>query len=72
MDYVTCAATRLNYGQAGEVIIGGTKMCGACNIKPPLFGEFASRLETAALRKQKVQACYNMNGNVFTLKTSRQ
>ena len=71
VDYATYAVARLNYGQADEVSIGGTKMCNTCNIKAPLYGEFATRLETALLRKQSVQACYDKNGNVFTLKASR-
>jgi uncharacterized protein (TIGR03437 family) len=68
VDSITFSTALMSYGQADTVTIGGTMLCPACNLKPPLYEEFASRLESALLRKQSVQACYDNAGNVFGVK----
>jgi uncharacterized protein (TIGR03437 family) len=70
VDYVTYSVSRLSYGQADTASIGGTQLCATCTVKPPLYAEFAARLETAAERKESVQACYDKTGTVYQLQLS--
>lgn len=65
VDSVTYSTARLSYGQADTASIGGTMLCPTCNVKPPLYAEFADRLERALETKETVQACYDNNGQVF-------
>ncbi len=44
---------------ADEVTIGGTKLCPTCDLKPPLYGDFAEKLEAARLDDLNVDVCYD-------------
>lgn len=68
VDSIAYSTALLSFGQADTVSVGGTLLCSTCNFKPPLYPEFALRLERALERKESVQACYDKNGNIFDVK----
>ena len=71
VDSVSYVSSRLSYGQAEQLSIGGTVLCATCTVKPPLFPEFAVRLESALRRKKNVKACYDETGQIYQLMISQ-
>jgi uncharacterized protein (TIGR03437 family) len=69
---ITYSTGKLSYGQADQANIGGTMVCASCSVKPPLYPEFAIRLERALERKETVSACYDSNGQIYQLKLMHQ
>jgi uncharacterized protein (TIGR03437 family) len=67
VDYVSYSVGRLYFDLPDEVSIGGAKICATCSVKPPLFPEFATRMETSIGRKQAIQACYDSSGTIFQI-----
>ena len=72
VDSISYLSSRLSFGQAEEVSIGGTLLCATCTVKPPIYPEFAIRLENALRRGKKVQACYDGSGQIYQLLTSQR
>ena len=68
VDSVTFSLQYKTPGLADEVIIGGTKLCAKCDVKPPIYVEFVSKLEEASTTGIKVDACYDPEGAVNLLR----
>ncbi len=71
VDSITYSLQRIAAGLPDEVIIGGTRACASCAVKPPLYPEIASRLESAVKSNFNVEACYDSAGNMFQIKLIR-
>jgi uncharacterized protein (TIGR03437 family) len=64
---VTDSVSLLSYGRAVSASIGGTSLCATCTVKPPIYPEFAQRLELALEKKEAVQVCYDKTGTIYQL-----
>lgn len=71
VDSITYSLQRIAAGLPDEVSIGGTRACGACVAKAPLYPEISARLESALQSGVNVEACYDSAGNIFQLKLIR-
>lgn len=58
-------------GLADEIMIGSTKLCATCVVKPPIFVEFVKKLESAREDKVTVDACYDGAGFVNAVQFRR-
>lgn len=58
-------------GLADEVVIGGTRICEKCDVKPPIFVEFVKQLEKTREDGTLVDACYDSAGRVNALQLRR-
>ncbi len=68
VDSVTFSLQYKTPGLADEVIIGGTKLCAKCDVKPPIYVEMVSKLEEASTTGIRVDACYDSAGAVNLLR----
>jgi hypothetical protein len=68
VDYVVFSQEARPSRLADEVSIGGTKLCKDCDLKPPLFGNFAQKLEEARLDGLAVDVCYDSGGTMNYLR----
>jgi hypothetical protein len=68
VDYITYSLQLIAAGLPDEVSIGGSKACASCTVKPPLYPEISTRLESALKSNVNVEACYDSGGNIFQLK----
>jgi uncharacterized protein (TIGR03437 family) len=64
VNYVTFSLQQKVSGLADEASIGGTKLCATCELKPPIYGDFAARLESARIEGLNVDACYDTYGTM--------
>lgn len=53
---------------AEEVVIGGTKLCDRCDLKPPVYGDFVAKLEVAKSDGLQVDVCYDPYGSLNYLR----
>jgi hypothetical protein len=67
VNSITWVDSELYYGQALQASVGGTQICANCSVKPPLYPEFAKRLERSLESGGTVQACYDANGQIYRL-----
>jgi uncharacterized protein (TIGR03437 family) len=58
-------------GLADEIVVGGTRICEKCDVKPPIFVEFVKQLEKTREDGTLVDACYDSAGNVNALQLRR-
>lgn len=58
-------------GFADEIVIGGTRICEKCDVKPPIFVEFVKQLEKTREDGTLVDACYDSAGRVNALQLRR-
>ncbi len=58
-------------GLADEIVIGGTRICEKCDVKPPIFVEFVKQLEKTREDGTLVDACYDSAGRVNALQLRR-
>ena len=68
VDYITYSLQLIAVGLADELSIGGTKVCGSCTVKAPLYPEIVNRIENALRSKVNAEACYDATGNIFQIK----
>ena len=68
VDYVIFSHQNKVGGLADEVSIGGTKLCATCQLKPPVYGDFAAKLEIARTEGLSVDACYDALGTMNFLR----
>lgn len=68
VDYVLFSDQGKLSRLADEVSIGGTKLCEKCDLKPPLYGNFAEKIEQARLEGLNVDACYDGFGTLNYLR----
>jgi hypothetical protein len=68
VNYITYSLQLIAAGLPDEVSIGGNRACATCTVKPPLYPEISSRLESALKSKVNVEACYDSGGNMFQIK----
>ena len=40
------------------------KLSATCDLKPPIYGDFAAKLESARIEGLNVDACYDSNGTM--------
>ena len=64
VNYVTFSLQQKVSGLADEASIGGTKLCATCDLKPPIYGDFAARIESARIEGLNVDACYDSYGTM--------
>jgi uncharacterized protein (TIGR03437 family) len=67
VDYITYSVSRLSWGQPDEVSIAGTRLCPTCSVKPPLYPEFAARMEKSMGAGKNIRACYDAGGTIFQI-----
>lgn len=56
---------------ADEIVIGGTRICEKCDVKPPIFVEFVKQLEKTREDGTLVDACCDSAGRVNALQLRR-
>jgi len=71
VDYITYSLGLITFGRPDEASIGGTQLCSTCTVKPPIYPEFARKMEQALVRKETVQACYDKDGVVYQMKVMK-
>ena len=64
VDYISFSRATVASRLADEVSIGGIKLCATCEWKPPLYGNFAQKLERARNFGLIVDACYDSLGTM--------
>ena len=64
VDYIVFSLATSASRMPDEVSIGGTKLCPTCDLKPPIYGNFARKLEIARDRGLNVDACYDSFGTM--------
>lgn len=72
VDYITYSRGLMTWGQADEASIGGTQLCATCLVKPPIYPEFAVKLDRAIYYGETVQVCYDQNGVVYQVKVTKR
>lgn len=72
VDSVTYSLQLIAAGLPDEISVGGVKACATCDVKPPMYPEMATRLESALKSKVNVEACYDASGNIFQIKLIQQ
>ena len=68
VDYITFSLESKASGQADEVSIGGNRLCAKCDLKPPIYGNFADKMEAARIDGLSVDACYDGFGTLTYLR----
>lgn len=64
VDYVLFSQSARVSRLADEVSIGGVRLCEKCDLKPPLHGNFVTKIEAARLNGLMVDACYSRWGTM--------
>jgi hypothetical protein len=65
VDYITYSLQLIAMDLPDAVSVGGTQMCAACPVKPPLYSQIVHKLELALRAGLNAQVCYDATGNVF-------
>lgn len=71
VDSITYSLQLIAAGLPDEVVIGGTRACNSCQVKPPLYPEISNRLENALRSRINVEACYDAEGKIFQIKLAQ-
>lgn len=71
VDSILYSLQLIAAGLADEVTIGGQRACANCVVKPPLYPEIVTRLESALKSGVNVEACHDSAGGIFQLKLLR-
>ena len=69
VDYVV--QSKQNFGRADEVSIGGTRLCAPCPLKPPVYVNFAEKLESAREDGLEVDVCHDDIGTINYVRMRR-
>ncbi len=71
VDSILYSLQLIAAGLPDEVTIGGQRACANCVVKPPLYPEIVTRLESALKSGVNVEACHDSAGSIFQLKLLR-
>lgn len=71
VNSITYSLQLIAAGLPDEVVIGGTRACNSCQVKPPLYPEISNRLENALRSRINVEACYDAEGKIFQIKLAQ-
>ena len=68
VESITFSLQYKTTGLADEVILDGTTLCAKCPVKPPIYPEFAAKLEEARSSGINVDACYDAASSIYLLR----
>lgn len=71
VDSIAYTTRESSSGLAEEVLIGGTKICAACDVKPPLYPALIQKLERAQNSGLWTSACYDSTGQILRVSVKR-
>ena len=71
VDSITYSLRLIAMNLPDEVNIGGTRLCSACTVKPPLYSQMVDKMETALKSGVNIEACHDAQGQIFLVKLQR-
>lgn len=71
VDAITYTTRESSSGLAEEILIAGTKICRACDVKPPLYPALVQKLERAQNAGLNASACYDATGQILRVSVKR-
>jgi len=71
VDSITYSLRLIAMNLPDEVNIGGTRLCSACTVKPPLYSQMVDKMETALKSGVNIEACQDGQGQIFQVKLQR-